>query len=54
VLDIAHMRRDGPKLGDDVTMVAIEGGIHDLALSAKPVREHYFKEMMSWLTEVGG
>jgi len=54
VLDIAHMRRDGPKLGDDVTMVAIEGGIHDLALSAKPVREHYFKEMMSWLAEVGG
>ncbi len=52
VLDVAHMRRDGPSLGDDVTMIAIEGGLHDLALSAAPVREQFFREMMAWLTEV--
>ncbi|MEF3272790.1 MAG: alpha/beta hydrolase [Chloroflexus sp.] len=52
VLDVAHMRRDGPMLGDDVTMIAIEGGLHDLALSPLPVRERYFAEMMNWLAEV--
>jgi alpha-beta hydrolase superfamily lysophospholipase len=52
VLDVAHMRRDGPRLGDDVTMIAIEGGLHDLALSPAPVRERYFAEMMEWLDEV--
>lgn len=51
VLDVAHMRRDGPMLGDDVTMIAIEGGLHDLALSPKPVREQYFAELMGWLAE---
>lgn len=52
VLDVAHMRRDGPCLGDDVTMIAIDGGLHDLALSPPSVREHYFREMMAWLAEV--
>ncbi|WP_322495865.1 alpha/beta hydrolase [Chloroflexus sp.] len=52
VLDVAHMRRDGPLLGDDVTMIAIEGGLHDLALSPKPVREQYVAELMGWLEEV--
>ncbi|WP_298816062.1 alpha/beta hydrolase [Chloroflexus sp.] len=52
VLDVAHMRRDGPLLGDDVTMIAIEGGFHDLALSPQPARERYFAEMMGWLSDV--
>jgi alpha-beta hydrolase superfamily lysophospholipase len=49
VLDVAHMRRYGPGLGRDVTMVAIEGGMHDLTLSAPPVRELVFRELFSWL-----
>ena len=29
--------------------VVIEDGLHDLALSPKPVREKYFKEVIVWL-----
>jgi alpha-beta hydrolase superfamily lysophospholipase len=49
VLDVAHMRRYGPGLGRDVTLVAIEGGMHDLTLSAPPVRERVFAELFAWL-----
>lgn len=49
VLDVAHMRRYGPGLGRDVTMVAVEGGLHDLTLSAAPVRARVFAELFAWL-----
>jgi alpha-beta hydrolase superfamily lysophospholipase len=49
VLNIEHMRRYGPGLGRDVTMVAIEGGLHDLVLSPPPVRERVFTELFRWL-----
>jgi alpha-beta hydrolase superfamily lysophospholipase len=49
VLDVAHMRRYGPGLGRDVTLVAVEGGLHDLVLSAKPVRDRVFAELFAWL-----
>jgi alpha-beta hydrolase superfamily lysophospholipase len=48
VLDVADMRRYGPGLGDRVTMVSVEGGMHDLALSAAPVREQVFREIFAW------
>ncbi|HMQ35214.1 MAG TPA: alpha/beta hydrolase [Chloroflexaceae bacterium] len=49
VLDVEHMRRYGPGLGRDVTMVAVEGGLHDLVLSPPPVRERVFAELFAWL-----
>lgn len=49
VLDVEHMRRYGPGLGRDVSMVAIEGGLHDLVLSPPPVRERVFAELFAWL-----
>jgi alpha-beta hydrolase superfamily lysophospholipase len=49
VLDVAHMRRYGPGLGRDVTLVAVEGGMHDLVLSAPPVRERVFADLFAWL-----
>jgi alpha-beta hydrolase superfamily lysophospholipase len=52
VLDVAHMRRYGPGLGRDVTMLAVEGAMHDLTLSAAPVREQVFRELFSWLERV--
>lgn len=52
VLDVAHMRRYGPGLGSDVTLVAIEGGLHDLVLSAPPVRERVFAELFTWLEQL--
>jgi alpha-beta hydrolase superfamily lysophospholipase len=49
VLDVAHMRRYGPGLGRDVTIVAVEGGLHDLMLSPAPVRERALGELFAWL-----
>ncbi len=48
VLDVADMRRYGPGLGARVTLVSIEGGLHDLVLSAAPVRERVFAELFAW------
>lgn len=49
VLDVAHMRKYGPGIGRDVTLSAVEGGMHDLVLSAPPVRERVFIELFAWL-----
>ncbi|MFV9504840.1 MAG: alpha/beta hydrolase [Oscillochloridaceae bacterium umkhey_bin13] len=49
VLNVAHMRQYGPGLGRDVTLLAIEGGLHDLVLSPAPARRQVFSELFSWL-----
>lgn len=49
VLDVEHIARWAPSLGQHVTVVRIEGGLHDLALSAPPVRERMFAELDRWL-----
>jgi alpha-beta hydrolase superfamily lysophospholipase len=48
ILDVADMRRYGPVLGDQVTMISVEGGLHDLVLSPAPVREQVFAELFAW------
>ena len=42
VLNVEHIARYAPRLGRDVTLVRIEGGKHDLTLSAPPARESLF------------
>jgi alpha-beta hydrolase superfamily lysophospholipase len=49
VLDVEHMARYGPGLGTDVTVARIEGGIHDLALSAPAARAEYERTVFDWL-----
>jgi alpha-beta hydrolase superfamily lysophospholipase len=49
VLDVAHMVRYGPGLGPDVTVVQIEGGLHDLALSPAGPRAEYERTVFDWL-----
>jgi alpha-beta hydrolase superfamily lysophospholipase len=49
VLDVEHMKRWAPKVGRDVTTVGIDGALHDLFLSAQPVRERALKEVDDWL-----
>ncbi len=49
VLDVEQMWRWAPKLGSHLTMVRIEGGLHDLSLSAEPVRKAYFDQVDRWL-----
>jgi len=55
VLDVRHMVERAPLVGPDVTIVQVEGGIHDLALSAPPAREAYERAVIEWATaRLGG
>jgi alpha-beta hydrolase superfamily lysophospholipase len=49
VLDADQIARWSPKLGGHVTLIRIEGGMHDLVLSTKPVREQVYAETARWL-----
>jgi alpha-beta hydrolase superfamily lysophospholipase len=49
VLEVAHMAARAPLLGDDVTLVVVPGGAHDLALSPAPARERYLEEVVGFL-----
>jgi alpha-beta hydrolase superfamily lysophospholipase len=53
VLDVGHIQRWGPSLGRDVEILTIPDGMHDLTLSAEPVRERVFAGMDRWLGERG-
>jgi alpha-beta hydrolase superfamily lysophospholipase len=49
VLDVEQIRKWGHKLADHVTMTRIEGALHDVTLSAEPVRTRVFDEITGWL-----
>jgi alpha-beta hydrolase superfamily lysophospholipase len=49
VLDVEQMWRWAPKLGRHLTMVRIEGALHDVTLSREPVRKQAFDEIARWL-----
>ncbi len=49
VLNVDHMKTIGPSLGENVTMIEIKDGMHDLFLSPKPVRDLAFKTLVNWL-----
>ncbi|MCU1343800.1 MAG: alpha/beta hydrolase fold protein [Acidimicrobiia bacterium] len=49
VLDVQHMVRYGPRLGRDVRLVALDGAVHDVTLSALPVRSQAFSVIFGWL-----
>ena len=49
ILDVEHIAHYSTKLGRLVTIARIEGGLHDLALSAEPARKRLFDELERWL-----
>ncbi len=49
VLDVAQIERLAPRIGSDVTVRAIEGGVHDLTLSAQGPRLAYLDAVLGWL-----
>ena len=49
VLDCEQIARWTPNLGPHTTLIRIDGGMHDLVLSAKPVRERVYAETARWL-----
>ncbi len=51
VLDVRHIVARAPCLGDDVTIVRVPDGVHDLALSGEPARRRFFDEMLAWTDE---
>ncbi|MBU2886346.1 alpha/beta hydrolase [Gilvimarinus agarilyticus] len=52
VLDVEDMRRYGPGLGAKVSMVEVEGGMHDLMLSTESVRRDTLSQMYTWLGQI--
>lgn len=52
VLDVKDISRYGRQLGPYVTEVTIPGGLHDLALSAPPVREAFYRALFRFLERV--
>jgi alpha-beta hydrolase superfamily lysophospholipase len=48
VLDVEHIARWAPRLGRHVTLVKIDGSIHDVVLSAEPVRKEVFADLDRW------
>ncbi|MEV4320263.1 alpha/beta hydrolase [Actinocrispum sp. NPDC049592] len=52
VLDVADMIKFGPGLGKNVTLVEITDGLHDLFLSAEPVRTKALAEVDAFLAKV--
>ncbi|MET4222987.1 alpha/beta hydrolase [Oerskovia enterophila] len=49
VLAVEQITRLAPRVGPDVTIRSIEGGVHDLTLSADRPREAYLTSMLTWL-----
>ena len=52
VLDWRHMARYARGLGPDVTVLAFPGGLHDLVLSRREVREAVFSQLFAWAARV--
>jgi alpha-beta hydrolase superfamily lysophospholipase len=54
VLDVAQIWARCDRLGEDVTVVTVPGGIHDLSLSADGPRAAYLGTVFGWLEQVAG
>jgi alpha-beta hydrolase superfamily lysophospholipase len=48
VLNVQHMWDGAKVIGRDVTVVTVEGGLHDLTLSRPEVRRRFFDEVFAW------
>ncbi len=48
VLNVEHMKMLGPKLGENVTLLEIPGGVHDLILSRKQSRDLALRAMIEF------
>lgn len=48
VLDWRHIARWSRMLGEDVTVMAFPGAVHDLVLSRPHIREEVFRQLFAW------
>lgn len=51
VLEVQHMWDGAKVIGPDVTVVTIEGGLHDLTLSAPEIRRVFFDAVFAWTAD---
>jgi alpha-beta hydrolase superfamily lysophospholipase len=49
VLDVELIRKWAHKLADHVTLVRVEGALHDITMSRQEVRDRAFEEITRWL-----
>lgn len=52
ILNVKDIKRLGPKLGKNITLVEIDGAVHDVFLSKKEVRAMAFKKTFDWLQQL--
>lgn len=50
VLKVEHIVSRAGRLGQDVTVAQVLGGVHDLALSPEPARTAYFDTVRDWVS----
>jgi alpha-beta hydrolase superfamily lysophospholipase len=48
VLDWRHIARWSRTLGEDLTLMAFPGAVHDLVLSRPHIREEVFRQLFAW------
>ncbi|WP_256415567.1 alpha/beta hydrolase [Acinetobacter sp. 5862] len=51
ILDVKDMIHNAKKMKGDVQTLAIKNGLHDLVLSAPPVRKKVYEDLFSWLEQ---
>ena len=51
VLDVEHILTGAPRLGPDVAVTRIPGGVHDLVLSPPPARTRYLDAVAAWAAD---
>lgn len=54
ILNVADIERAGRNIRGDVEFAVIDGGMHDLVLSRKPVREKVYATMTEWIDDCLG
>lgn len=49
ILDVNHIDKVAHNIRGNIDIISIKGGLHDLILSRKPVREHVYSTILNWI-----
>ena len=51
ILDVKDMTNNAKKMKGDIQTLSVHNGLHDLVLSAPPVREKVYQDLFAWLEQ---
>jgi alpha-beta hydrolase superfamily lysophospholipase len=51
ILDVKDMTHHAKRIKGDVQTLAVQNGLHDLVLSAPPVRKQVYQDLFAWLKQ---